>query len=218
MARTVVERHVVVARILADVWEGVEAPAKAAAPGDVGGVDEHVSRRARKAEHVRAGGPPELRLLEARLVKDRSRRAQPVYVAASVVRRQLPPRLGGATSLPHGACRPWLEHGRAEVAHLGKRGGVERRGVEGLSPPATRHAARIEDRRFAGGPPRIELEDVVARVLRPRRVARPVLLEQHVRRLELLVLVGAVIEVGVAVAVAVARAAARGAPVREPEA
>ena len=68
------------------------------------------------------------------------------------------------------------------------------------------------------GADRIEFEDVIGSTLWPRFVAGPVFLQQIVAGLEVLVLIWAVVEVGVAIAITIASLAPRGTAVGEPEA
>ena len=97
-----------------------------------------------------AGGPPEGRFLEAFFVENTPCWAEAVDVAAkdegdqagsniesvsappSVVRGELPTRLGGRATVPDGARGERLEDMGAEVAHFGEFGSIEGGRVESL--------------------------------------------------------------------------------------
>lgn len=121
-------------------------------------------------------GEFEHRLLEAGLGEGLTRRAEAILVPAAVRRRLLPPRRDDGASLPHRSAWPRRQHAGAEVALLGEARGVKRAGVEDFHRAATRHAARVGNRRMAGRAPRIKLEDVLVRAGRRVVVRRPVLL------------------------------------------
>eukprot|EP00035_Acanthoeca_spectabilis_P003995 m.97510 g.97510 ORF g.97510 m.97510 type:complete len:344 (+) comp12401_c0_seq3:3475-4506(+) len=178
-------------------------------------VDGKVLRWIRKADHLLLRCKCKWRSLKAGFRERLARFAQPKLVAAAVIGRLVPPSCCSRAPFPHSARRARLEL-RPNVPLFRVDSCVVFTCVERAMRRAARHAARIIHRSLPRCPPRIELPNVLQRVLDSPEVCSPVLWIKHelvgwLRR------VGTVVKAWNSGTVPSARLTPDRAPLREPK-